>query len=64
MENILEILKQAKEIGKTSLFRVKYYNNDDDDSKVVMSLTYIELGTFLITNSHKIEQIDIIMKKE
>ena len=62
MENIKELLEQAKEIGKTSLFRVKIYNNDENDTKEVKTLTYIELGSLLIMNSHTIEQIDILIK--
>ena len=64
MENIKDILNQAHKIGKTALFRVKIYSNDDNDTKEVKTLTYIELGTLLITNSHTIEQIDILMKPE
>ena len=60
-EEFLEtLLGEAYNIAKDAEFNVHINSDEETESRI---LTYIELGTFLITNSNKIETIDIKLKE-
>ena len=56
MENLINV------VGKlaSKKFNIKIYYKDDNDTKESLEMTYLELGTYLLT--HNIKRIDIIEK--
>jgi len=56
MKNINEMLQSAIKIGNN----VKYIVDIDG---IYEQMTYIELGTFLVSNSNNIKEIQIILKE-
>ena len=51
-------------VGKlaSKIFKVKIYTMDNNDTKEYKEMTYLELGTYLL--SHNIVRIEIIEKYE
>lgn len=64
MGKIKEALGKAFEIANSSMFRVKIYHNDSEDTKDVENWTYMQLGLYLNSNQANIEQVDIILIPE
>lgn len=58
----MELLNKAMNIGKKTKFTVRIYENDIIYTQT--NLTYIELGIYLVSNSNKINKIDIHLKQE
>lgn len=59
-EFIKDLLGKAYTIGNDAEFNV-HINSDESTESSIMS--YIELGTFLITNTSRIETVDIKLKE-
>ena len=58
-----EVLGKAYQIGQNAQFKVKVYSMDNDDTKELKEMTYIELGSYLIINSSKIKRVDVILNE-
>ena len=59
MENILGA---AFNVSKLTKFKVKIYFMNDDDDKEIKTMTYLELGMFLVSKSKSVFRIDVIMR--
>lgn len=61
--DIQDILSKAFGIASNTKFTVKIFNENDIRSNDIKKLTYLQLGTELITNAEGIKEIHIIYKE-
>ncbi len=63
MENIKDLFGKAFKISLKAKFKIRVYDGHGFIIEDEKELTYLELGTYLISNKSEIEHVHIFLRK-